>query len=133
MLNVAEQLPEDWRINYAGDGADRDWMESEISKRHLEQRIRLLGALDDEQLDWHYTQASMFLCLSRWEGFGLVVVEAMSRGLPVIAFDMPAMEEVLQEGKTGFCSQWEIPLECAGPLQSLPTTVVFGSTMLRCR
>lgn len=101
VLNVAEQLPEDWRINYAGDGADRDWMESEISKRHLEQRIRLLGALDDEQLDWHYTQASMFLCLSRWEGFGLVVVEAMSRGLPVIAFDMPAMEEVLQEGEDG--------------------------------
>lgn len=101
VLEVAGQLPEGWQINYAGDGSDREWMESEISERHLEQRIRLLGALDDEQLDWHYTQASMFLCLSRWEGFGLVVVEAMSRGLPVIAFDMPAMKEVLQEGKDG--------------------------------
>lgn len=101
VLDVADKLPSGWRIDYAGDGADRAWMDSEVRKRHAEQKIHLLGALNDKQLDQHYVQASMYLCLSRWEGFPLVLAEAMSRGLPIIGFNIPALREVLSDGKYG--------------------------------
>lgn len=101
MVDVAERLPQGWHINIAGDGQDREWLEAEIARKGLENKLHLLGALDDAQLDEHYASSSMFLSLSRWEGFSLVTVEAMSRGIPVIAFRLPALEEVTDNGKYG--------------------------------
>lgn len=99
LLDVAEGLPDGWRIDLAGDGSDRLWLEEQVEKRGLVGRLRLLGALTDDALERHYSHASMFLSLSRWEGFSLVTVEAMSRGLPVIAFENPALLEVTDGGK----------------------------------
>lgn len=44
-------------------------------------------------------KASVYLCSSRWEGFGLSVIEAMEMGLPVISFDIPAMQDILENTK----------------------------------
>lgn len=102
LLAVAESLPDDWRISLAGDGDDRAWLQSEIVDRGLTDKLVLRGALDDESLDEHYANASIFLSTSRWEGFPLVAAEAMSRGLPFVSFDIPAMREVTKGGKYGF-------------------------------
>ena len=102
LLAVAESLPDGWRISLAGDGDDRAWLQSEITDRGLTDKLVLQGALDDESLDAHYANASIFLSTSRWEGFPLVAAEAMSRGLPFVSFDIPAMREVTDGGKYGF-------------------------------
>ncbi len=149
LLTVAESVPDGWQISLAGDGDDREWLQSEIANRGLVDKLTLRGALGDEDLDehyanasiflstsrweddreWlqseianrglvdkltlrgalgdedldeHYANASIFLSTSRWEGFPLVAAEAMSRGLPFISFDIPAMREVTDGGKYGF-------------------------------
>ena len=50
-----------------------------------------------------YTNGSIFIMTSRFEGFGLVLIEAMQCGLPCIAFDCPyGPREIIEDGKTGF-------------------------------
>lgn len=46
--------------------------------------------------------AFALLMTSKWEGYGLVCMEAAARGLPVIAFRVPGIREAVVDGKTGF-------------------------------
>ena len=50
----------------------------------------------------YYISSSIFLSTSRWEGFGLVVTEAMECGLPVVSFRTDGPSEIIQDGKNGF-------------------------------
>ena len=45
----------------------------------------------------YYAHSSMYVLSSRWEGFGLVMIEAMAHGLPVIASDLPITRELLKD------------------------------------
>lgn len=101
LIDVAKLLPENWIINIAGDGSDRDWLMGKIKENALEDIVHVKGRLNDDALEKHYSTASIFLSTSRWEGFPLAVVEAMSRGLPLVGFDIPALEEITDGGKYG--------------------------------
>jgi len=57
--------------------------------------------LKDNELRDHYRNSSLFLQTSRWEGLPLVLVEAMSFGLPVIAMRQTGSAEVLNDGEFG--------------------------------
>lgn len=43
----------------------------------------------------YYSQAQVYVLSSRWEGFGLVLVEAMAHGLPVVSSNLPTSEEIM--------------------------------------
>ena len=49
----------------------------------------------------HYINASIFISTSRWEGFGLVITEAMECGLPVVAFNNSGPQEIIESMKNG--------------------------------
>ncbi len=49
-----------------------------------------------------YDEANLFVLPSRYEGFGLALVEAMASGLPVIASDIDGLREIIADGETGF-------------------------------
>lgn len=104
LLETATTLPPDWSIEIAGSGPDQQWLEEQIHQRHLEHAITLHGSLHDNELDELYRSSSIFLMTSRWEGFPLVAVEAMSRGLPIVGFDIPALQEVTDHGQYGLLS-----------------------------
>lgn len=61
------------------------------------ERIRFLGNIDDEELSRQYTSAKCLLMMSRNEGFGLPVLEAMAHGCPVIASNTTSLPEVVGE------------------------------------
>jgi len=50
----------------------------------------------------YYKNASVFLHTSRYEGFGVVLVEAMAFGIPVVAFHNNGPDEIISNGKNGF-------------------------------
>jgi len=74
---------------------------AEWSRREQAQGTHMLGAVSPAALEWLYANATLVLCPSRYEGFGLTLIEAAARGTPVIASDIPALRE-LGEGAACF-------------------------------
>lgn len=103
LVEIAKKLPDDWIINVAGSGnnAEVAAFKSMIMENNVEAKINLLGVLSDEKLRTHYQESSIYIMTSRWEGFGLVLTEAMSFGLPIISFKNSGSNEVLDDGKFG--------------------------------
>ena len=66
-----------------------------IRRFGLEDRVTVTGHVDEATLAGLYRQASVFLFLSRYEGFGLPPLEAMAKGVPVVASDRASLPEVL--------------------------------------
>jgi glycosyltransferase involved in cell wall biosynthesis len=56
--------------------------------------VEFLGSLEDEALAWHYRNACAFVYPSRYEGFGLPVLEAMAFGVPVITSNTSSLPEI---------------------------------------
>jgi glycosyltransferase involved in cell wall biosynthesis len=84
------------------DPSQRDFFEKEI-KPYLNEKIKYLGELSQNQLTFFYGRAKAFLYPLEWEEpFGLCPVESMACGTPVIAFDRGSMKEIIKNGKTGF-------------------------------
>ncbi|MCT9125308.1 glycosyltransferase family 4 protein [Cupriavidus gilardii] len=81
---VAREHP-DWRLDIVGDGELHDALMNLRNELDLSASVRLLPARRD--LSELYRGASLFCLSSRYEGFGLVLVEAMAYGLPVVATD----------------------------------------------
>jgi glycosyltransferase involved in cell wall biosynthesis len=59
--------------------------------------VHLLGQVADEELDWLYRNAALLVFPTLYEGFGLPLLEAASRGLPVLASDLPVLRECGEE------------------------------------
>ena len=77
----------DWRCYIYGDGNCRVEIDKCIKDNGLQEVIFLKGRTDNVPIAMR--EASMFVLSSRFEGFGMVLAEAMSQGLPAISFDCP--------------------------------------------
>lgn len=89
-----------FKIMIAGEGSQRKKLEKEIDKLGLKEEFELIGFKKD--LNDFYSQIDVFVLPSIWEGFGFVLLEAMSFKLPVIAFDTGSSAEIIQDQKNGF-------------------------------
>ena len=87
------------RFLVAGDGRERSRLTREIDTLGLRERVTLLGARDDVPA---LLRAADVVCIpSRSEGFGLVAIEAMAAGRPVVATSVGGLPEVIVDGETG--------------------------------
>ncbi len=62
---------------------------------------RTTGWLSPSEIEAFYQSADIVVVPSRWEGFGLIAVEAMRAGLPVIASRVGGLPEIVEDGVTG--------------------------------
>jgi glycosyltransferase involved in cell wall biosynthesis len=83
--------------------------------------VTMLGWLPRSSLDRYYAAADAVVMPSRWEGFGLVAVEAMRNGTAVIASNRGALPEVVAHGKTGLL--FELEEDRLTALEALLSTV----------
>ncbi|GGL88375.1 putative glycosyltransferase [Streptomyces cinereus] len=81
---VAQQVP-DWKIIIVGSGEDELMLKQMAKDFEVEDSIIFAG--QQKNMDTFYRQASFFCMSSRFEGFGMVLLEAQSYGLPIVAFD----------------------------------------------
>ena len=83
--SIVERASDDWELDIYGDG-NKPYYEKIAASLNLDQkRCRLNDSISDVQKE--YLDSSLFVCTSRFEGFGMGIVEAMACGLPVVAFD----------------------------------------------
>ena len=103
LIKVSKSLPKEWKISIAGTGTKKEIAEllKMIKLNNVENSIVLLGSLKGKKLLDHYKNSSIYIMTSRWEGMPLVLVEAMSFGLPVISFENSGSNEILENGKYG--------------------------------
>lgn len=84
-----------WKLDIVGDGPEKNYLLSLIAKYELESRINLHPFT--KKVEDYFKKAGVYVLSSRWEGFGLVLLEAMSYGLPIISSDIPVAEELLKD------------------------------------
>lgn len=97
--NIYQQAP-DWELNIFGDGEDFEALQLKIKQKGLQSYIKLCGAV--KNISESYLQSSVFVLSSRSESFGIVIIEAMNHGLPVISFDCDGPKNIIEDGKSGF-------------------------------
>ena len=89
---------EDWTLTIVGDGDEKENLEALIKDNNLEGKVILTGFLNKEKLYKLYENSSLYVMTSFEESFGLVLVEAASFGLPLIAFDSAiGAKEIIKE------------------------------------
>ncbi|MBY4949063.1 glycosyltransferase family 4 protein [Cupriavidus respiraculi] len=79
---VSPRFPE-WRLRIVGDGEERTALEAQRDALGISATVTLPGGTTDTASE--YTRASVFCLSSRYEGFGLVLIEAMAYGLPIVS------------------------------------------------
>ena len=103
LLEVGERVSEifkEVKFLVVGDGPLKNWLTREIEKRNLKNNFHLLGKRED--LPSLYTKMQVLLLPSYREGFPNVVLEAMASGVPVVATDVGGINEIVENGKSGF-------------------------------
>ncbi|MCG3118941.1 MAG: N-acetyl-alpha-D-glucosaminyl L-malate synthase [bacterium] len=96
---IKQEFPQT-RLVLVGQGPLREMIEREIKEHGWENAVLLAGFVDDVVA---VMQAIDILLLpSLWEGFGIVLIEAMAAGKPAISTDTSSMPEIIVEGRTGY-------------------------------
>jgi len=95
-----EKRTNEWRLEIFGDG-DTTAFEALIDKLGIDRnRCKLNGRTSD--IEQEYLKSSVAVCSSRFEGFGMIIIEAMVCGLPVVSFDCPwGPRSIIKDGEDG--------------------------------
>lgn len=97
---VARKYP-DWQLDICGDGPEREKLEQLAAALHLSGKVSFPGNISN--MAGAYSKHSLMIMSSRYEGFGLVLVEAAACGLPLVAFDCEqGPSEIINSGQNGF-------------------------------
>lgn len=88
-------IHKDWILYIIGDGEDKDKINELINNLSLENKIKIEPSTNN--IKKYYLNSSILVSSSRWEGFGLVITEAMECGLPVIAFANSGPKEIINK------------------------------------
>ena len=115
---VVKQVP-GARLLIAGTGPGLEEIRRLAQTSPAATGIELIGFVPEEELPVLWARSSVFAMPSRGEGFGLVYIEAMRHGLPIIASRQDAGQEVNVDGETGFNVDLERPADLVEALVAL--------------
>ncbi len=113
------------KLDVYGDGQDRPRIEALIAAENLRNRVTLHGAVDRPQTA--LAGSGMLVLPSLAEGFGLVLIEAMTAGVPVIATDVAGIWDVVRNGQTGLL----VPPGDAAGMAAAIRSIVSNSELRR--
>jgi len=98
-----------WILDIYGDGELNNFLIELVKKYKLEKRINIYPS--NSKIIDIYLNHDIYLMSSRYEGFGLVTLEALECGLPVIGYDIPANKEIIKNNVTGILvKQFDVKL-----------------------
>jgi glycosyltransferase involved in cell wall biosynthesis len=131
LVTMMERLVPRWPhacLILAGEGEDRALLETMIARKGLGAHVRLLGRRSD--VPALMALSDIVVSASRYEGFGLAVLEAMAAARPVVAFLTPALLEFAEDVRTGIFVREYDPDRLAAAVDQLaadpPTAQALG-------
>ena len=83
----------EWTLDIVGEGEEEKSFRNLITKLHLDERLSIHPFTNNIQK--YYSEAQVYILSSRWEGMPLVLMEAMSHGLPIVSSDLPVCKEIM--------------------------------------
>lgn len=115
LINAASMLDSDVDCSVIIVGGDES-TSTQVRKlrdlakvRGIENRVAFTGAVDHTLLPLYYNAADICVVPSHYESFGLVAVEAMASGIPVIASRVGGLTGTVRDGETGYLVPWLCP------------------------
>lgn len=101
LIEACRNLKHDYTLKIVGTGNDYDYLDKLIRMYGLNKKIELVGWVDD--VEKYYSEADLVIVPSRWqEPFGLIGIEAFSRMVPVVGFDVGGISEWLHHKENGY-------------------------------
>lgn len=91
-----------FRLLLVGDGPARSHIQSRVEALGLADRVVLVGAVPPDEMPLYYHLGDIFVFASKSETQGMVILEAMSAGLPVVSVRSSGIDDVVIEGENGF-------------------------------
>jgi glycosyltransferase involved in cell wall biosynthesis len=111
-LNFLSKERKDFKLNIIGRVADSEYYNyllKQIEDFELKNNVIFHGYVPEEKLNDFYLKAELFIFPSLLEGYGMVLMEAMSFGIPVIAFDNSAISLTVKHGYNGLLAENKNP------------------------
>ena len=106
LLSIAKEIfkeHKDWSLDIIGDGVEREKLESYIKHNDLSKNVKLHGFKDRDYINVLLSKSSIYLMTSYTESFGIVLIEAMNYGLPLVAFsDAEGAREIINDNINGY-------------------------------
>jgi len=107
----------DWVLEIYGKNDEANYYQRLVNKYQMEKNVLLFAPVSE--IEQKYLDASIYVMSSRYEGFGMVLTEAMACGLPCVSFDCPyGPSDIITEGEDGF-------LVASGDINQLSEKICF--------
>jgi D-inositol-3-phosphate glycosyltransferase len=125
LINAAAMLESDVECSVLIVGGDESskaqiaQLQGLASDLGIEHRVAFVGAVDHDKLPLFYNAADVCVVPSHYESFGLVAVEAMACGVPVVASRVGGLTGTVKDGETGYLIPWLCPEPFAERIEML--------------
>ena len=97
----------DFEIHFLGDGSTKAGVEEMVNHKKLEGHVHFHGMI--ENVEEYFWEADVYVHTATYEPFGLVLIEAMAAGLPVVSLDGKGNRDLIEEGKNGYMIYEQTP------------------------
>ena len=125
LVETAAQMDSDESVRVVVVGADAngdremDRVKRLAKERDLEDQIDFVGQVDHNELPLYYNAADVCVVPSYYESFGLVALESMACGTPVVATRVGGLSTIIHHGRTGYLKSWRCPEAFANSVEMI--------------
>ena len=102
-LNKENKLPNNFKFRLYGTGPQKETLENLVKEYHLEDKVFLLGQVMNPYK--YLKNSDLFILSSRYEAFGLVIIEALTLGIPVLATENHATNKIIKHKENGYITK----------------------------
>lgn len=125
LVETAAQMDSTEGVRMMVVGADvngdreMDRVKQLAKERDMEDKIDFVGQVDHDDLALYYNAADVCVVPSYYESFGLVALESMACGTPVVATRVGGLSTIIQHGRTGYLKSWRCPEAFANSVEMI--------------
>lgn len=98
-FNIFAKENNEWKLIIVGEGEEREEISNMIKKYKLQDRVIIKEFTND--IKKYFLESSVLLLPSRWEGMPMIVLESLEMGVPVISYNITAIEPLVDNNKEG--------------------------------